>query len=129
MLSELSVEILSLPILEFFQFAFLSCIGELFLNEIQFLLIKNVNAFIYTIKPRVIQTFISSQSFIWILLKHFNHQVSCFFGSCVFKLYLGVEDHFIQISHLVGFEGNIAIEHSVEADSCTPDVHWETFVS
>jgi hypothetical protein len=65
----------------------------------------------------------------WVFFEHSPHEVDRILAGCVFILDVGIDDHSIQIFHLVSFEGHIPIEHRIQTDPSTPNVHWKPYVA
>mmetsp|Transcript_9264 Transcript_9264/g.7059 ORF Transcript_9264/g.7059 Transcript_9264/m.7059 type:complete len:253 (+) Transcript_9264:183-941(+) len=65
------------------------------------------------------------QSLLWIHRQQPSQQVSCLQAYIVVEGVVAVGDHFVEIGHVVSFEGHSPIQHCVQHHPRTPDVHVE----
>ena len=71
----------------------------------------------------------SRKALVGVFLEHTHHEVTRFFTHGVFELDSGVQDHFIQVTHLVSLKGDVAVEHGIQAYTRRPNVNWVTLVA
>jgi len=77
----------------------------------------------------VLQHVVGGRSKLGHLLQHLLHEVHRLFGHCIFEFDVLVQLlHRAEISNLVGFERHVSVKHSIQADSCAPDVYREALV-
>lgn len=119
-----------------FKLVLLYDIRKLFPNQFQFLLIKNVDIYIINslfilMEPYMIEQLFCSCSFAWNFLKHHFHQLDCFVRDDVLFVFYFLVYLFngAKVANLICFKRYVTIQHSKKADSCRPNVDWETFVT
>ena len=86
--------------------------------------------FVATVQPVVIQHILGRYALVRRLLKHFLHQID---GAAADNIFLEFDLltkllYLAEISDLVSFERDVAVQHSIQADACAPYVHREPFV-
>ena len=77
----------------------------------------------------MLQRLDGSKALIRVLLKHSHHQVPRFLTHCVLELDGRVQDHLVQIAHLIRLEGHIPIQHGIKADTGRPYIDWVPLVA
>ena len=133
MLGKLGVQILRSSLaLQLLQLRFLGHIGELLFDKVKFLLIEDVHIVtecVSILEPSMLEGFDCSQTLVRVLLKHPHHEVPCFLADCVLELDGRVQDHLVEIAHLIRFKGDVPIEHGIKADTSRPYINWVALVA
>ena len=129
MLRELRVQVVGAAVFMLLQLRFLQDVGELFPNQILLLLVKDVDALFHIVEPRVEEDFLGRQALGNILFKHVLHEIASQLRHSVPILDFLLVQLVRQITDLVSFERHVAIQDSVEADTCRPNVNGQALVA
>ena len=65
----------------------------------------------------MLQSLDGSKTLVRVLLEHSHHQVPRFLADCVLELDGRVQDHLVQIAHLIRLKWYISVQHGIEADT------------